>query len=132
MDIGNLEIKPIKVDEWLPDRCLVWDEPFDPRENEPQAGCASLDRFCTHGSRSKLEDIYKEAIDSFNGCGFVVWEKKEVIAYHTFFPREIAQNVQVNKKYVRLKTLLALNKDRMTNQRKREIKKEIKRLKEAV
>ena len=37
MDTGNLEIKPIKVDGWPPDRCLVWDEPFDPGENEPQA-----------------------------------------------------------------------------------------------
>lgn len=32
MDTGNLEIKPIKVDGWLPDRCLVWDEPFDPAQ----------------------------------------------------------------------------------------------------
>ena len=94
MDISKLEIKPISVDEWLPDRCLVWDEPFDPGENEPQAGCASLERFCTHGNRSKLENIYKEAIGSFGGCGFVVWEKKKVVAYHTFFPREMAQRIK--------------------------------------
>lgn len=94
MDTGNLEIKPIKIDGWLPDRCLVWDELFDPENNEPQAGCASLNRFCTHGDRGKLEDIYKEAIDSFGGCGFVVWEKEKVVAYHTFFPREMARRVK--------------------------------------
>ena len=94
MNIDNLEIKPIRLDEWLPDRCLVWDEPFDPSVNEPQAGCSSLDRFCTHGDRNKLENIYKEAINSFGGCGFIVWEESKVVAYHTFFPREMAQKIK--------------------------------------
>lgn len=94
MDIGNLEIKPIRLDEWLPDRCLVRDEPFDPTENEPQAGCGSFDRFYTHGDRIKLENIYKEAIDSHGGCGFVVWEGRKVVAYHTFFPREMARRIK--------------------------------------
>jgi GNAT superfamily N-acetyltransferase len=94
MNIDNLEIKPIRLDEWLPDRCLVWDEPFDPSANEPQAGCSSLDRFCTHGDRNKLESIYKEAINCFGGCGFIVWERSKVVAYHTFFPRQMAQRIK--------------------------------------
>ncbi len=94
MNIDNLEIKPIRLDEWLPDRCLVWDEPFDPSVNEPQAGCSSLDWFYTHGDRNKLEGIYKEAINCFGGCGFIVWERSKVVAYHTFFPRQMAQRIK--------------------------------------
>ncbi len=94
MNSADFIIRPICKDEWLPDRCLVSQEPFDPKAHQRQAGCSSLDWFFTHGSREKLEEIYTRAIDEYGGCGFVTWEADKVVAYHTFFPREIAQQIK--------------------------------------
>ena len=87
-------IRPISAAEWLPDRCLGGGEPFDPRASEPQPGCSSLDWFYTHGSRKKLEALYREALQEYGGCGFVTWEGEKVVAYHNFFPREMARRIK--------------------------------------
>jgi len=94
MNTSEFVIRPISFDEWLPDRCLGGGQPFDPNAYSPEAGCSSLDWFYTHGSREKLEQIYREAIQDYGGCGFVTWDGNKVIAYHTFFPRKIAQKIK--------------------------------------
>jgi GNAT superfamily N-acetyltransferase len=33
-------------------------------------------------------------IDKYGGCGFVAWDKGKIIAYHNFFPMEIAQKIK--------------------------------------
>ncbi len=94
MNTSEFLIKPISFTEWLPDRCLGGGQPFDPNAYPPEAGCSSLDWFYTHGSREKLEEIYREAIRDDGGCGFITWHGKKVIAYHTFFSRNIAQKIK--------------------------------------
>ncbi len=93
-DTLRFEIRPISSDEWLPDRCLGGGKPFDPKANQSESGCTSLDEFYTHGSREKLEGIYRKTIEQFGGCGFVTWEGDKVVAYHNFFPREMAQETR--------------------------------------
>ena len=63
VDISRFACRPISSDEWLPDRCLGGGKPFDPKANQPESGCASLDEFYTHGIRKKLEGIYRKAIN---------------------------------------------------------------------
>ena len=94
MNTSEFVIRPIRLDQWLPDRCLGSGRPFDPDAHPPEAGCSSLDWFHTHGSREKLEAIYRQAIKDDGGCGFVTWHDDKVIAYHTFFSRKIAQKIK--------------------------------------
>ena len=94
MRASKFIIRPIRVDEWLPDRCLGGGVPFDAKVCEPEAGCSSIDWFYTHGSREKLEEIYQRAIREYGGCGFVTWEGDKVVAYHNFFPREMARQIK--------------------------------------
>ena len=94
MNATELTVRPISAGEWLPDRCLGGGEPFDPRGCEAKAGCSSLYWFYTHGNREKLEELYREVIEKYGGCGFVTWEGDKVVACHTFFPREVAQRTK--------------------------------------
>jgi len=88
-----IHIRPIKPDEWLPDRCLTGSEPFDPASDSPGIGCSSLNCLKSN-TRESLEQLYKLAINKYGGCGFIAWEENKVIAYHNFFPREIAQEIK--------------------------------------
>jgi GNAT superfamily N-acetyltransferase len=90
----DYDIRPISAVEWLPDRCLGGSRSFDPKANQPESGCTSLDEFYTHGSREKLEGIYRKAIEQYGGCGFVAWHKGKVVGYNNFFPREIATDIR--------------------------------------
>ena len=94
INISKMVIKPISADTWLPDRCLGGGQAFDPRVHTPESGCTSLDWFYIYGSREKLEVIYRQAIEEYGGCGFVTWEEHSVIAYHNFFPREMAREIR--------------------------------------
>lgn len=85
-----ISIRPIRVDEWLPDRCLNGLEPFDPNYHLPESGCPSIN-YSQKSNRETLEQLYQLTIDKYGGCGFVAWDKDKIIAYHNFFPLEIAQ-----------------------------------------
>lgn len=116
----DLVIRPIAMDEWLPDRCLGGGKPIDPTTLKPEAGCSSLcwfytatamglsrqeavarppEELKTQASRHKpcrdmLEDLYREAIEDHGGCGFVAWLDGKIVGYHNFFPREIARKIR--------------------------------------
>jgi GNAT superfamily N-acetyltransferase len=91
--LDTIIIKPIRLDEWLPDRCLNGIEPFDPKINLPETGCPSLN-YSQKNTRETLEQLYRLTINKYGGCGFVAREKEKVIAYHNFFPLEIAQKIK--------------------------------------
>jgi hypothetical protein len=93
MSPETIEIRPIKVDEWLPDRCLKGMGPFDPACHLPQAGCPSLNYFREIG-REGLVQLYTSVIEQYGCCGFVAWDGGKVIAYHNFFPLEVAKEVK--------------------------------------
>ncbi len=93
MIIDTIEIRPIKLDEWLPDRCLNGLEPFDPNYSLPESGCPSLNYF-QKNSRETLKQLYQLAINKYGGCGFVAWEDDKIIAYHNFFPMEVAKQIK--------------------------------------
>jgi GNAT superfamily N-acetyltransferase len=88
-----VKIRPIKLDEWLPDRCLNGLEPFDPNCHLPESGCPGISYFQKH-NRGTLDHLYQLAIKKYGGCGFVAWDENKVIAYHSFFPTEIAQKIK--------------------------------------
>jgi len=93
MIIDTIIIKPIQLNEWLPDRCLNGSEPFDPTSHLPEAGCPSIN-FSIKNNREDLEQLYQLAINKYGGCGFIAWENNKIIAYHNFFPSEIAQKIK--------------------------------------
>lgn len=93
MRIDTIKIKPIKLNEWLPDRCLNGLEPFDPKSHLPESGCPSLNYF-QKNNRETLEQLYKLTFNNYGGCGFVAWDNDKIIAYHNFFPSEIAQKIR--------------------------------------
>jgi GNAT superfamily N-acetyltransferase len=93
MILDTIKIKPIKLNEWLPDRCLNGFEPFDPKSYSPEPGCPSLNYF-QKNNRESLEQIYRLTINKYGGCGFVAWDNDKIIAYHNFFPSEIAQKIR--------------------------------------
>ena len=93
MIVDTIEIRPVKLDEWLPDRCLNGAEPFDPNSHLPETGCPSLNYF-KKNNREALEKLYKLTINTYGGCGFVAWDKDKIIAYHNFFPQEIASQIK--------------------------------------
>ncbi|MGV8094470.1 MAG: GNAT family N-acetyltransferase [Mangrovibacterium sp.] len=93
MIADTIEIRPIKLDEWLPDRCLNGIEPFDPNSNLPETGCPSLN-YLKKNNRETLEQLYELTIDRYGGCGFVAWDEDKIIAYHNFFPQEIAKQIK--------------------------------------
>lgn len=90
----HYEIRPISVEEWLPDRCMPSEEPLDPETVAREAGCSSLNSFYTKGSRVKLETLYRKVLDSYGCCGFVAWVGGRVVGYNNFFPREIAEDIK--------------------------------------
>ncbi|MCK9207067.1 MAG: GNAT family N-acetyltransferase [Salinivirgaceae bacterium] len=90
MIADSITIRPIRVDEWLPDRCLNGLGPFDPNYHLPESGCPSIN-YSQKSNRKTLEQLYQLTIDKYGGCGFVAWDKDKIIAYHNFFPLEIAQ-----------------------------------------
>lgn len=89
----TIAIRPIKREEWLPDRCLNGSEPFDPVSCQPESGCPSIN-FSQKNDRKSLEELYRSTIDKYGGCGFVAWDCDKIIAYHSFFPLEIAQKIK--------------------------------------
>ena len=91
------EIRPIRMDEWLPDRCMRPAVPIDPKTVAPEHGCPSLTAYCEKlapGSREKLEMLYRGVLDRFGCCGFVAWVGDRVVGYNNFFPREVAQDIR--------------------------------------
>lgn len=91
--ISNLiTIKPISPHQWVPDRCLIYTEPFDPREHPPECGCPGIN-YSKVNSRRSLEQLYESTTRSYGCCGFVAWAGTSVIAYHTFFPGEVASSI---------------------------------------
>jgi GNAT superfamily N-acetyltransferase len=93
MIVDTIKIKPIKLDEWLPDRCLNGLEPFDPNSHLPESGCPSINYFLKN-NRETLFQLYELTIDKYGGCGFIAWDNDKIIAYHNFFPAEIAQRIR--------------------------------------
>lgn len=116
----DLDIRPIAMDEWLPDRCLGGGKPIDPAKLRPEAGCSSLCWFYTATAmgisreeslarplyeiheaayknpacREMLVELYREAIEQHGGCGFVAWLDGKIVGYHNFFPRKVASRVR--------------------------------------
>lgn len=93
MIVDTITIKPIKLDDWLPDRCLHGLQPFDPRFCLPESGCPSIN-YSQHNNRETLEQLYQLTINKYGRCGFVAWDNDKIIAYHNFFPLEIAQKIR--------------------------------------
>lgn len=89
----SIEIRPIRENEWLPDRCLTGLDPFDPNSHLPEFGCMSMN-YSQKNNRETLEALYQLTIKKYGGCGFVAWEKNKIIAYNNFFPLEIAQKIK--------------------------------------
>ena len=87
----SYEIRPINPEEWLPDRCMSFEMPFDPKTSNPKAGCASLEGYYTKGSRKRLVSLYQTVLNNIGCCGFVAWKNGGVVGYNNFFPKEIAQ-----------------------------------------
>lgn len=81
------EIRPISVEQWLPDRCLRFKEPFKPSESQPAAGCERLQAVFSKGERSRLVALYEDILLRYGCCGFVAWQGEMVLGYNTFFPR---------------------------------------------
>lgn len=94
MKIGtDIDIRPVSPYEWLPDRCLTRTEPLDPASYPPETGCPSLN--CLGRlDRASLEELYGSTINKYGGCGFVAWDRGKVVAYHNFFPKEVAQRIK--------------------------------------
>ena len=93
----DYQIRPIRMDEWLPDRCMGPGEPIDPKTVEPEPGCGSLTKHCeklTPGSRQKLVALYRDVLDRYGCCGFVAWVGGRVVGYKNFFPREVARDIR--------------------------------------
>jgi len=89
------EIRPIRVEEWLPDRCMSIKEPLEIHNLTPQCGCPNL----LFGesqirNRTEFEDFYHNVLNRFTCCGFIAWEKDRIIGYINFFPHEIAQKIK--------------------------------------
>ncbi|MEN6627192.1 MAG: hypothetical protein ABFD69_13290 [Candidatus Sumerlaeia bacterium] len=82
------EIRPISSSEWLPDRCLRLNGPFDPRGADKQAGCQRLQTFFTQGRRDRLVALYEDCLLRHGCCGFVAWDGPLAIGYNTFFPKD--------------------------------------------
>jgi GNAT superfamily N-acetyltransferase len=93
MITDSITIRPIRVDEWLPDRCLNGLEPFDPKSKLPESGCPSIN-YSQKCNRETMKQLYQLTIDKYGGCGFVAWYKDKIIAYNNFFPLEIAQKIK--------------------------------------
>jgi hypothetical protein len=93
VNIEGIDIRPIAQTEWLPDRCLKGIETFIPNSTSIENGCPSLNYF-KKLTPLTLKDLYKLTIDKFGNCGYVAWENDKVIAYHNFFPLEIAQDIR--------------------------------------
>lgn len=90
----DYEIKPIAMDEWLPDRCMGYGKAVDPKRLRPAPGCNSLSIFYTNGDRKKLETLYTKTIAAYGCCGFIAWLGRRVVGYNTFFPRTIAARIK--------------------------------------
>ena len=88
-----ITIRPISADEWLPDRCLNGIGAFDPNSNLPEPGCPGLS-YTNKYNREGLAQLYRKTIDKYGGCRFVAWDKDKVVAYHNFFPLEVAQKLK--------------------------------------
>jgi GNAT superfamily N-acetyltransferase len=90
----SIEIRAIALDQWLPDRCLTFSGPVEPASLEGQGGCPSLSGPYTNGDRRSLVALYREALDTFDCCGFVAWEGEAVVAYNNFFPGDMATRIK--------------------------------------
>jgi len=89
------EIRPIRAEEWLPDRCMALPEPLDTRALAPQHGCPGLLFGGQHiRNRGEFEKFHLDVLTRFSCCGFMAWEKGKVLGYITFFPHEIARRIR--------------------------------------
>ena len=89
--MSKIEIRPISLDEYLPDRCMG-SEPFDPSEVQRSRGCTSLSEVANLGT--DLETFYQQSIERYGGCGFVAWDGNLVVGHITFFSDEVARQVR--------------------------------------
>ncbi|MBM4046310.1 MAG: GNAT family N-acetyltransferase [Planctomycetes bacterium] len=87
------EVRPIAVDEWLPDGCIAHGPPIDPATDKPGSGCDSLQRY-TRGSRERLIEMYRQVLAEVGCCGFVAWVQGRVVGYNNFFPRDWARAIR--------------------------------------
>lgn len=90
----SYEIRPINPEEWLPDRCMSVEAPFDPKTFPFKAGCASLEGYYTKGRRKRLVSLYQTVLNNIGCCGFVAWKNGCVLGYNNFFPKEIAHIIR--------------------------------------
>jgi len=88
-----LSIKPISINEWMPDRCLSTIEPIIPEKMDLRSGCPSLGKY-TNGERGKLVSLYKNEIDEYGCCGFVAWKNERVLGYISFFSLKTANRTR--------------------------------------
>lgn len=93
MIADSIAIRPIRAEEWLPDRCLTITGPFDPKCYLPESGCPGLN-YSQKGNRENLEQVYRSAIDKYGSCGYVAWDNDKIVAYHNFFPFEVAHKMR--------------------------------------
>jgi len=77
------EIRPISMDEWLPDGCMGFGEAIGPATDRPGSGCDSLQPY-TRGRRSKLVGMYREVLERHGCCGFVAWLQGRIPGYNNF------------------------------------------------
>ncbi|MDR2036944.1 MAG: GNAT family N-acetyltransferase [Bacteroidales bacterium] len=89
------EIRPICIEEWLPDRCMSIKEPLEIHNLIPQHGCPNLlfDKSQIR-DRTGFEAFYHDVLNRFTCCGFIAWEKDRIIGYTNFFPHEIARKIK--------------------------------------
>ena len=88
----NYTIRPISTTEWLPDRCLSFDQPFHYKTASPKPGCPSLHTY-TKGDRKKLPELYHKVLSTFHCCGFIAWIENSVVGYNNFFPCQFARDI---------------------------------------
>ena len=61
------EIRPIRAEEWLPDRCVAVDAPLAARDASPRCGCPSL-LFGESRIRNRIdfEEFYRDVLRRFS------------------------------------------------------------------
>lgn len=89
----SYEIRPICLDEWLPDGCMGYGEAIDPATDSPGSGCDSLQPY-TQGDRDRLIGMYRQVLEQHGCCGFVAWIGDRIAGYNNFFPREWADRIR--------------------------------------
>ena len=87
------DIRPIAMDEWLPDGCIAHGSPIDPATDKPGSGCDSLQPY-TRGGRDRLVAMYRRVLGDVGCCGFVAWVGGRIVGYNNFFPGDWARKIR--------------------------------------